>query len=366
MTTDPGLDLISFVIPTYNASSYIAQTLESIANQRYEAYEIIITDDGSTDKTIELIAQTPKLRILTQNNCGPSSARNRGFMESQGKLIWFLDSDDILAPNAVHGAVRYMKDNPGCHAVVGQWCFIDSIGNRTSPTIKPTEDLFESQDSAVNAMLLRTLFPVGSMLTRRDCIETCGGWDETLRCAEDRDLWLRMILAGFSFQKLDLELFCYRLHETNTTLDITRVQTYIDQFTNKWFKGNVLSDSRKEKLLRYANCLNYLFLAQKCIEQKTQPHHHLTFVNQAKQQIADAPVDNKLLSEILWESSGKPWEEEVRKQVWMKEPDTVSAFNWIQFRCLLSQKNWRVAMRYFAEILTLNPLFFLRKLVNLA
>lgn len=366
MNLNTAPPVLSFIIPTFNAASYILQTIDSIRSQGFDSYEIIISDDGSVDNTVNLISHFPKLRTITHSNCGPSAARNKGFLESRGNLIWFLDSDDILAPNAVNNALQFMHDHPTCQALVGHWYFINASGQRISATHAPAPELFESINSAIDAMLLRTLFPVGAMLTTRNCIATSGGWDEGLRCSEDRDLWLRMILNGHSFKELDKEMFCYRLHENNSTLNIPRIQNHLNQFTEKWLNHESLSESKKRKLEPYLRCLNFFFLAQKCIENTSKHQPYQGFVDQALEQLNNAPAEQKLLSQLLWESLEKPWEHHVRKTIWMKEKQTISEFNWIQFRCSMRKHKWFFATRYLTEILFHNPHYLTNKITEKA
>lgn len=95
---------ISVVIPLYNKAQYIEKTINSVLNQTYDHFEIVIVDDGSTDESVNVIKKTfdsDKIRLSQKENGGPSSARNRGVLESKGDWIVFLDADDILLPNAL-------------------------------------------------------------------------------------------------------------------------------------------------------------------------------------------------------------------------------------------------------------------------
>lgn len=100
-------NIVSIIIPTYNLENCIEKTLESIINQSSYNFEIILVDDGSTDKTIEkafeIMSNHPKLsyKIISKENGGVSSARNRGLLEASGKYILFLDGDDLISKNLV-------------------------------------------------------------------------------------------------------------------------------------------------------------------------------------------------------------------------------------------------------------------------
>ena len=113
--------MISIVIPLYNKALYIEKTLMSVLNQSYDDYEVIIVDDGSTDKSVELIMnnyQSKKIKIVQKENGGPSSARNRGVVEAKGEWIVFLDADDQLLPSALLVFSKLINENKGINYFV--------------------------------------------------------------------------------------------------------------------------------------------------------------------------------------------------------------------------------------------------------
>lgn len=106
--------LVSVVIPAYKVEHFIAQTLRSVYKQTVTDLEIIVVNDGSPDKTGEVLAQEtdPRLRVIDQPNGGECVARNRGMAEARGKYIAFLDSDDAWLPDHLEWAVRFLEANP--------------------------------------------------------------------------------------------------------------------------------------------------------------------------------------------------------------------------------------------------------------
>lgn len=104
---------VSVVIPMYNASRFICETIQSVLNQSYTDYEIIVVDDGSTDNSLaSLDKYRGQIRILTKTNGGPASARNEGINAAGGEFIAFLDADDIWLPNKLAVQVEYMGGHP--------------------------------------------------------------------------------------------------------------------------------------------------------------------------------------------------------------------------------------------------------------
>ena len=105
MAQDATTPTISVIIPVYNAEKYIAQTIQSALGQTHRPAEILIIDDGSTDRSWEILqsfASEPTVRLLTQPNSGVSCARNHGLAKATGQWIGFLDSDDLLLPSPCH------------------------------------------------------------------------------------------------------------------------------------------------------------------------------------------------------------------------------------------------------------------------
>lgn len=106
-------DLVSVIVPCFNASKYISQTLNSILNQTDVLFEVVIIDDGSTDNTAEIISEINDGRVsyYFQNNSGVSSARNKGLFCSKGEYIIFFDADDIMPPNFISSRLDFLKKN---------------------------------------------------------------------------------------------------------------------------------------------------------------------------------------------------------------------------------------------------------------
>lgn len=109
---------VSVVVPVYNGSDYIGETLESILNQDFKSYELVIVDDGSTDNSLEIIKNTLSKsniqnKVITQENKGVSNARNVGIENSSGKYVIFVDDDDIIASNHISCLFENIRDNDG-------------------------------------------------------------------------------------------------------------------------------------------------------------------------------------------------------------------------------------------------------------
>ncbi|MBI4812131.1 glycosyltransferase family 2 protein [Candidatus Falkowbacteria bacterium] len=185
--------MISIIIPVYNQADKIGKCLDSILNQTYRDYEVIIVNDGSEDN-LELGIRNYELRIknlkiVDQENKGAPAARNAGFKLSKGDFLFFCDADAQLASDALEIMVKTLKDNPRASYAYSSflwgrkkfnsWPF-DAVKLRHTPYIHTM------------ALIKREHFP---------------GWDESIKKFQDWDLWLTMLKQGHSGVWIDKILF---------------------------------------------------------------------------------------------------------------------------------------------------------------
>ncbi|MFQ5850235.1 MAG: glycosyltransferase family 2 protein [Candidatus Binatia bacterium] len=190
---------ISVIIPTYNHAKYLPEALDSILNQTYKAFEIIVVDDGSTDNTKEIVARyRDKIRYAYQQNGKQAKARNTGITISSGEYIAFLDADDVWMPEMLELQVRLLDQNPGIGLVFADAeVFRDEITKETSfwLTRRFGDELVACTDEVPDAfqrLIEKNFIPTGTVVVRRVCFDTVGFFDESLPPAEDKDMWLRI------------------------------------------------------------------------------------------------------------------------------------------------------------------------------
>lgn len=212
--------LISIVIPTFNQSRFIAKTIQSVFEQTYPNYELIIVNDGSTDDTDAILSRFGSdLQIIKQQNQGLASARNTGLQRSSGEYILFLDSDDILLPRALEQWLSFLINKPEYGAVYSAWQQIDPHGSIVGEVHPQRDGLL------LNAILRREIFFFSSMtLIRRSSLEQVGPYNPQLRWSEDSDMWLRLSLAGCRFGYIDQPLTQYRVHTSSMTAGVNAAQ----------------------------------------------------------------------------------------------------------------------------------------------
>ena len=204
---------VSICTPTYNRKDYLKETLDSIFAQTYRDYEVIVVDDGSTDGTEQMIKKTGcPVRYYWQENQGEAATRNKLIGLAEGQFITFIDSDDILMPDAIERMVNVMEAENEEVIVYGSYLRIDKDGNvcgrckRKLHSGKITKHLF--QNIFVHSC--------GSMLPKR-VLKAAGGFDETLPVCCDYDLWLRLSLSH-RFIALPEPTFKRRRHKDNLSV----------------------------------------------------------------------------------------------------------------------------------------------------
>jgi glycosyltransferase involved in cell wall biosynthesis len=192
----------------------LCETLSSVLGQTYPHLEIVVVDDGSTDRTEQVVAQyAPRVRYVRQANSGPAVARNRGIRATKGEYIAFLDADDIWEPDKVARQVAVLLREPDVGVVFSNYVpFGAEVAYRTGfersrvlPEIgrrRSGEDAFVLESQSLFLELMRDFFSwTSSLLVRRTAIEQAGAFEEKLRFAgEDWLLCLRLSkFCGFAF-----------------------------------------------------------------------------------------------------------------------------------------------------------------------
>lgn len=227
--------MISVVIPLYNKEKSIVTAIDSVLNQTYTDWELIIVDDGSTDHSLSVVQEyvrglnlpDGKVKILTKPNGGVSSARNMGIMESKSDYVELLDGDDIWHPDFLKEMVRLMEDYPG-KSIYGIRCY-PIYKNRMPDVHNETyyrgETRWDWETMAFSGS--------SSCLNKSDAIAV-GLFDTRITHGEDVDMWWRMLLKNggacylkpYSFYRQDAE---NRASHREMPLE-SYFPTYMDKF----------------------------------------------------------------------------------------------------------------------------------------
>ncbi|NDV62325.1 glycosyltransferase family 2 protein [Puniceicoccales bacterium CK1056] len=206
---------ISVIIPAFNREGLIGPTLESLLNQTIPAVEILVVDDGSTDQTAQVAASFgPSVRVIHQENQGPSAARNNGLRQSRGEFIHFFDSDDIAVPNKHEVQLKALEAG-GADIAYGPWI----KGAFSGKTFIPSNGVLQQRGlpagDLVKSLLCDWSIVPHACLFRRDIVERSGGFPDDLFVGEDQFMFLRCLLAGAKVVHSPDTLELYRADNTD-------------------------------------------------------------------------------------------------------------------------------------------------------
>jgi GT2 family glycosyltransferase len=223
------MPVVSVIMPAYNAEGYLGRAVESVLRQSFGDLELLIVDDGSSDRTVEIArgfaSRDARVRVLQQQNAGPGPARNTGFAAAVGQLFAFLDSDDEWDATFLAEHVAMLEARPDIDVLVGN--ARNRGGARDGEPARPVED-----DGRLipltkilgdeRALFIMTVF-------RRTVIDTIGGFDPALFTNEEYEMWIRASLAGFTFARHPKPLGWYTCRPDSLSSSGTRMVSGILQ-----------------------------------------------------------------------------------------------------------------------------------------
>lgn len=210
---------VSVIMPAYNREKYIKEAIESVLNQTFQDFELIIIDDGSTDNTVNIIKEFSDKRIILfqhETNKGVAAARNTGYLAAKGKYIVIADSDDINLPTKLEEQVNFLDNNPEFDIVGCQYQHFDS---NTGKLIRIEEFLENSKE--IKASYLLRNFQAPASMFRREKIQNEGYFlhNEKYTAAVDAE-WFSKQPDSINLTNIQKVLYLYRRHLNQMTLEI--------------------------------------------------------------------------------------------------------------------------------------------------
>lgn len=243
--------LVSIIIPCYNAEKYIAETIQSVINQTYKNWELMVVNDGSTDNSPDIIkefvANDNRIAFIDKPNSGVSDSRNKGLAKAKGAYIAFLDADDVWNFQYLEKQIENLQAN--LYTISYTACqLINQKGEKLQQYIRG-ENTPQLNDFLLQKANYNTN-PSGIVYEKK-CFENVSGFDINLSNNADQDILIQMLAKGNIIGYIDEFLWDYRMHDNNMSKNIVVLEKdtlYLFNkcanqklFTNFWFKQKCFS-----------------------------------------------------------------------------------------------------------------------------
>ena len=258
--------MISIVVPAYNAAKYLDNTVKSVQAQTYSEWEMILVDDGSKDGTFALAqalsSADDRIKAFSQKNAGVSVARNFGYVSARPDYPYalFLDSDDMLLPDALQTLLQVLEQQPDAPAVCGLMQEVDAAGE-TLHIKSQAETILNRRGVAGNRLVRRNpadslsfgdlcfqnyIITPGMVLIRKSAITPPAAFDTQLTYTEDWDLWWRITMKNGPIAVVPETVLRYRIHSTNMSQNHRVARRGVFAFQRKLLKFPGMSAEQKQ------------------------------------------------------------------------------------------------------------------------
>lgn len=216
---------VSVIMPTYNRADYLKKSIQSVLDQTFSDFEIIVINNYSTDDTLEVTKafNDPRIKTINFKNEGIiAKSRNQGILQSTGKYIAFLDDDDLWCSNKLELQIKYLECNPEFDLVYSRALIIDEHDTQKGLLIDPNN---VKSGQIFLDLLYENFIPILTVLIKKSVFDTVGLFNEDplMRAAEDYELWLRISLKS-NVGYIDKPLALYRMHSSSVSMAINKPQ----------------------------------------------------------------------------------------------------------------------------------------------
>ena len=217
------MPLISIIIPVYNGEKTIRETINSVLNQTFTDFEVIVINDGSTDRTLDILRvvtiQEPRVNIFSYPRSGSYPSRNHGIEHARGDFIAFLDADDLWTADKLEAQLKALQTNPNA-AVAYSWTdFIDEFGQPLDSGVQITKN----GDVLVDLLQSNFIVSGSNPLVRKQALDDVGMFDESFVSGGDWDLWLRLA-ERYHFVAVPVPQVLYRRTNDSLSANLSRLE----------------------------------------------------------------------------------------------------------------------------------------------
>ncbi len=271
--------LVSIVIPAYNAATYLPEVIQSVIDQSYRNWELLVIDDGSKDNTAEVVNEFCKrdkrVRLISKENGGVSVARNLGAQLANGELVAFLDSDDLWLEDKLLTHVNYMSSHPQVGVSFSRVELIESDGKTTNKLTDNITDTIQPQDLFYSNPTVTT----SNLVIRKSVFEDLHGFDESMQYNEDIDLLFRLAIQNhWHIEGIDQVLVQYRLHTSGLSSTLKKME---EGWVILMQKARQEAPALVEKHYKAAQAAQLQYLARQTLRLNMPAVLGVSFVNRA-------------------------------------------------------------------------------------
>lgn len=255
--------LVSIIMPAYNAEKYIAESIHSVIEQTYRNWELIVVNDGSTDKTAKIVQgflHDGRIKHISQPNGRLGKARNTGIKTARGSLIAFVDADDLWVKEKLELQMKAIENERAGLVFSDGFIFYGNDAANETLTFSTISGKLDAH-SMLDLLLVENRIPVLSVLTRKDLLNEAGLFEEALpyHGCEDYDMWLKLAERGAVFYGMKERLVRYRRHPAAmTSCESNALKPMIAVVKRHLHKGDL---SVKQRKLRIRNLYRDLVFA---------------------------------------------------------------------------------------------------------
>jgi glycosyltransferase involved in cell wall biosynthesis len=272
---------VSIIIPAYNAAATIAASVQSIQNQTFKDWELLIINDGSTDNTLECLesftANEPRIQVISHSNQGVSATRNLGINQTKGEFIAFLDADDLWLPDKLTSHLQHMEAEPNLGVSFGRADFITPTGQSTGQiSTSALQDL-----KLIDLLCENPTTTTSNLFVRRRVFEQVGLFATDMSFAEDlewlcRSLWL----TKDKLEGIDRVLMQYRTSQAGLSSDLYSMEAGWELLIQK---VKAYAPDQVEKYYPIARAVHLRYLARLAFRLRVSPKIGVDFISRAIQ-----------------------------------------------------------------------------------
>ena len=253
---------VSVVIPCYNAARFLGETIDSVLAQTFDAFELIVIDDGSTDDTREIVgryrrALGPRLTYESGPNRGVSAARNRGTALARGRYLQYLDADDLLRPDALRAKFEALE-RTGADVAYADWQeLVESPAATFAAGATHARTYEAAHPVAEIAILMEFWAPPAALMYRREIVDRVGGWNTSLPLVQDGRFLFDAVHCGGRLLHVPGVGADYRILRDRSSLSKRDPAAFMRDWAEDafqieaiWAREGPLTDAQREALLR--------------------------------------------------------------------------------------------------------------------